>query len=46
MELVNKVLTYWYSYYPPTWPDRNWLQVLVLLMMGNVITETCRVTLQ
>ena len=24
MELVNKVLTYWYSYFPPTWPDRDW----------------------
>jgi len=24
MELVNKVLTYWYSYFPPTWPDQDW----------------------
>jgi len=24
MELVNKVLTYWYSYFPLTWPDWDW----------------------
>ena len=23
MELVNKVLTHWYSYFPPTWPDSD-----------------------
>ena len=26
MELVNKVLTYWYSYFPPTWPDEATLE--------------------
>jgi len=40
MELVNKVLTYWYSYFPPTWPDQDWLQFLVLLMMGAVTPKT------
>ena len=27
MELVNKVLTYWCSYFPPTWP--RWREVAV-----------------
>ena len=45
----------WYSYFPPTWPDldryydlyrRLRLQFLVLLMMGAVTPETCRVILQ
>ena len=49
VELVNEVITYWYSYFPPTWPDRDWfvrVVFLVLLMMGAVTPETCTVTLQ
>ena len=46
---------HWYSYFPPTWPDlyqyydlyrRLRLQFLVLLMMGAVTPETCRVAMQ
>jgi len=30
MELVDKVLIYCYSYFPSTWPDRDWfVRVLV-----------------
>ena len=26
MELVNKLLTYWYIYFRPTWPDQATLE--------------------
>jgi len=34
MELVNKVLIYWYSNFPPTWPD-----ICILLhLVGFLLT--------
>ena len=38
-----------YSYFPPTWSDRDGVsirQFLILLMMGAVTPETCRVVWQ
>jgi len=47
----NRKLRYWYSYFPPTYQyydlyRRLRLQFLVLLMMGVLTPETCRVPLQ
>jgi len=40
---------YLHRYSPTTWSDRDWfvrVQFLILLMMGAVTPETCRVVLQ